>query len=581
MTRLRIQCGLAAVSLLVIAACGGSDSNSSATTSASASTANTSVETSATDASSTSGPETPGSETPGSETSVSETVVAQQLSAGLVSGADDAPCTETKPGSMITYGVGGANAAFDPTGTSGVYLGGSENAAVWDLLFIYNTATQEFLPNLGESITPNADYTEWTLKLRPDITYSDGTPLDAQMVSDNIDRFYAAEGVRNVATGVLDFIETKTVVDDLTLVMSLNTPFAEFRLIFADEPGGIVNTNAIGSDLNAFRAMPPDAAGVGPYVVEKNIPGEETVLRARADYWGGPVCIERIRFVLIPTAQGTYDAFRNNEIDIAFLRDPIISDLAKETYPDANYFTSADGGVALQINHRPERITSDLRIRQAIAFAIDPTVISDRAFQGALPVAKSFYGPESRWFSDDIVQLPTDPERARKLVEEVKAEGWDGSLQLVFNTEGPAQNEGIAIEGMLNAVGFNVTLEFVSAPEITPRLTSGDFDAINAGFAAPVETGMITLSRALRTGSATNRTTYSNPALDELLLKALATPMTDLQPVLTDISNLINEDVATVVLGGASDGFVWNDRVVGLVPDVTSILMFQKAAVVD
>ena len=178
------------------------------------------------------------------------------------------------PGTQIDYGTFAPNRAFDPTRSSGALVGGTEIAAVYDVLFIFDPETAEIVPHLAESLEPNEDFTQWTLTLRKGITYSDGTPLTAQLVSDNINR-YCKKGVTNTSGGFLQFITDRTVVDDLTLEMTLSTPITEMGLIFADEPGMIVNTNAIGDDIDAFGVQPPDAAGLGPYVVERNIPGEE------------------------------------------------------------------------------------------------------------------------------------------------------------------------------------------------------------------------------------------------------------------------------------------------------------------
>lgn len=116
-------------------------------------------------------------------------------------------CDATVPGTQLEYGAAGPNAAFDPVATSGAQVGGTENAAVWDVLFVYDLGSGKVVPHLGESITPNEDYTVWTLKLRSGIAYTDGTPLDAQLVADNLDRFVVPDGVRNAAAGEVSRIE--------------------------------------------------------------------------------------------------------------------------------------------------------------------------------------------------------------------------------------------------------------------------------------------------------------------------------------------------------------------------------------
>lgn len=486
-------------------------------------------------------------------------------------------CDATVPGTELTYGIFAPNAAFDPVGSSGALVGGTEIAAVYDVLFIYDPTVGEAVPHLAESLTAdNADSTEWTLKLREGITYSDGTPLTAQLVSDNIDRYFAAEGVRNTSGGFLQYIESREVVDDVTLTMTLNTPFAEFGQVFSDEPGMIVNIDAIGEDIDAFRVQPPDAAGVGPYVVERNIPGEETVLKARQDYWGGPVCIETIRFVWIPGAAGTYDAFSNGELDVAFLRDPIVNAQAEADGVEG-FFFNQDGGAMLNFNHREGRITADPRVREAIMLAVDPQVINDRAYQGQLDVTKAYFGENSPFRTDAVEEYPTDPARAAELVAEVKAEGWDGSINFVGGSDGVGPDTALAIEGMLTAAGFNVVTELMPTSESIQRLGAGDFDVITNGFNSGPDTAVLSLVRNLSSTSPTNRMGYVSAEMDALLQEALATPYAELPPVMALINEQIHADTAAITYGATSEGVIWQDSVSGLIPTMSTIFLFHAA----
>lgn len=140
-----------------------------------------------------------------------------------VPSASEAGCDETVPGTELNWGVFAPTDALDPPFVSGALVGGTELAAIYDVLMRFDHETNEFVPHLAESMEPNDDFTEWTLNLREGITYSDGTTLTAQLVSDNMDR-YLQEGVRNTSGGFLTPITEKTVVDDTTLRMTLEAP---------------------------------------------------------------------------------------------------------------------------------------------------------------------------------------------------------------------------------------------------------------------------------------------------------------------------------------------------------------------
>lgn len=551
---------------LVMAAC-GSDDDGAATTDPPAPDVTTPEVTT---------PEvtTPEVTTPG-DTTPDETVPAEP--AGIPDVGGD--CDATVPGSQINYGIFAPNAAFDPVGSSGALVGGTEIAAVYDVLFIFDPTTLEVKPHLAESLEPNdGDLTSWTLKLREGIAYSDGTPLTAQLVADNIDRYFATEGVRNTSGGFLQYIDEKVATDDLTLDMTLNTPVAEFALFFADEPGMVVNINAIGDDIEAFRAQPPDAAGLGPYVVERNVPGEETVLTARSDYWGGNVCVETLRFVFVPGSQGTYDAFSNGELEVAFLRDPIVNAKAKDDGAEG-FFFAQDGGAMINFNHREGRATADPRVREAISLALDPAVINDRAFQGSLETTKAYFGPNSPYFSDALEELPVDTTRAAELIAEVKAEGWDGAINLVGGSTGTGPDTVLAIQGMMEAIGITVTAEQLPTTDSIGRLREGTFDVILNGFNSGPGTAVLSLVRNLSSTSPTNRMGYVSPAMDALLDDALGTPFAELPSVMAEINNQINADFAAQSYGVTDEGAVWQDNVTGIVPTVSSIFLFHGASI--
>lgn len=503
------------------------------------------------------------------------------LVAGLAVGshatqAGTAPCDATIPGTELRYGMAGPNAAFDPIGTSGSFVGGTENAAVWDVLFTYDEASGTVVPHLAESITPNDDFTVWTLKIRSGISYSDGTPFTAQLVSDNVERFLAPDGVRNAAGGYLSIIADRTVIDDTTLEFSLSTAFAEFPQVFTDEPGEIVNLNAIGDDLDAFRVQPPAAAGLGPYVVESNIPGEETVLRARDDYWGGPVCIETIRFTWNPDVSATYAAFQNGELDAAMLRDPAVVAQVQDDGVDA-YVYEQNYASQLYFNHRDGHATANPLVREAIALAVDPNVINDRAFEGTLTAGTTLVGPDSPFWSEAMVGLEPDVERASELVEQAKAEGWDGRVSLVSSTAGVGPDTALAVEGMLGAVGIEVLQDPVPAADIATRLNSGEFDMITNTMPVGSDSALLAVVRYFSSSSPSNRIGYSSDAMDALVTEALASPYADLPSVMARINDQINADTPLLQYGTTSDALVWADNVSGLVVTYSSVVLFHEA----
>src|SRR5690606_22652241 len=112
-------------------------------------------------------------------------------------------------------------------------------------------------------------------------------------------------------------------------------------------------------------------AGVGPYEVERFTPGEELVLRARDDYWGGPVCLATVRFVAAPDAAAALEALRAGELDAAFLGAPgAAADAEADGLPGHRW---PYGGLGFLLNggRGESPMLADVRLRRAVVHALD------------------------------------------------------------------------------------------------------------------------------------------------------------------------------------------------------------------
>lgn len=488
-----------------------------------------------------------------------------------------ATCEATEVGTQLDYGVFGETASLDPTLSSGSIIGGTQLAALYDVLMRYDFERGEFVPQLAESLERNETADVWTLTLREGITFDDGSPLTAQLVSDNIDRFFG-EGVRNNAAGFMGTIESKRVVDDRTLEFTLRSSNYEFPLILADEPGMVVNLAVVGDDATVFGSAPPAAAGVGPYVLERNAPGEEIVLKARQNYWNGPVCIETLRFVYVPGAQATLQAFEAGDLDVGFLREPASIAAAR----DAGYTLLteiADSGNDWFLNHAEGRATADPRVREAFILAIDPNIVNDRAYNGTLlSPGKSLVAPSSPLYSDGVASFPTDSERAAQLVEEAKADGWDGHFVIAGQSAPPLDEVSLALEAMLEAVGMDVEVRSMSVGDQIGALIDGDFDAGWGAMLITQPSGGAAMSRALLSDSSGNRMRYASPEMDAAIAAYLAAPdLPSRQQAIAQISDVVQRDFVYLPLAQHEEGIVIADDVHGIKLTSFSIHLFDDA----
>src|SRR5687768_17555590 len=154
-------------------------------------------------------------------------------------GATTAPATTAAPkvGGTVTMGVFAEPSGLDPVVAQGGGTGGNhEMGAIYDTLMRIDPATKTFVPQLAESMTSNADGSEFTLKLRPNVKFSDGTDYDADAVVFGLKRHvqYGSAFAGQVAS-----VKEYTVVDKLTVKFTLTAPWPNFPYVLSNAPGMI------------------------------------------------------------------------------------------------------------------------------------------------------------------------------------------------------------------------------------------------------------------------------------------------------------------------------------------------------
>jgi peptide/nickel transport system substrate-binding protein len=316
---------------------------------------------------------------------------------------------------------------------------------------------------------------------------------------------------------------------------------------------------------------------VGPYIVERNVPGEELVMTARQDYWDGPVCIETLRFVFVPGAQATYEAFQAGDVNVAFLRDePVIAD-AIDAGTD-NFFIEPQAGGAFIVNHDADRPGADAKVREAIGLAVDIDVINDRAFNGEMAVYKALVAPGSRFYSDAIEEMATDVEGARAALEEAKANGYDGQIDVLCANAPPAPETSLALQALLESVGFEVSVTNIPTSDQIGQVIQGDYDIACWGLNAGAETGITALNLNLRSDSPSNRVGYESAAMDDALDALFAAPDEEArQEAVAEINSIYNEDWVGVIYGAPREGIIWASDIEGILPTTASTFLFANA----
>jgi peptide/nickel transport system substrate-binding protein len=324
---------------------------------------------------------------------------AQARSAGLARNSARFLRQEGKPGGRLVYGLG-----FDVDGTLDPQVTHFDSTIrvtlnICEPLVWMPTAT-EIVPGLAESWEISEDGTEYTFHLKPNVTFHDGTPFNAEAVKFTFDRVVGLDrqdagtpspdpvitsGQAHDQIGPYDHAE---VIDDLTVKIVLQTPFAPF-LTGINGYLGIVSPTAVRTmGLEEFARHP---IGTGPYMFSEWVEADHVTLTRNPDYnWGssyfanpGAPFFDEIEFKIIADASVRTGTVTSDETQYIDSIDPLQYEDLKSN-GDVTVIEQAQpgSGYILLLNLSRDTPIADKAVRQAMHFALDKEAFNTAVFGG-------------------------------------------------------------------------------------------------------------------------------------------------------------------------------------------------------
>jgi peptide/nickel transport system substrate-binding protein len=462
------------------------------------------------------------------------------------------------------------HAALDPIKNYGTgFTGLNEVTAIFDTLMRYDPEAEEYVPKLAESLTANDDHTEYTLKLRPDVKFSDGTPLDSAAVKFGFERFSGPGSVFAYGS-ILPEIASMETPDPLTVVIKLVGPDPSFPYMLTLSFGQVVSPTAAKQAGEEFGLHP---VGAGPFMVENYTPGVEIRLVRNPNYWGPAPHLEGITFTWASSDQAKVEALKRGDADVINVADPVQTQALIKN-GNSGFGWLVYGDPVIEMNQREGSLFADNRLRRAVALALDPDVVNDRVYKGLGLSSKELF--PSGTFHSGEPGIEADPDKARELVAEVKeSTGWDGSFTLLSSAEPRVHEVALNVQAMLNGVGFDAVVE--TPPDWTTSVyVKHEYDAVVTSLAVP-ETDPWTYM-ILEAGGDHSPSGFQTPEMDTALVELRSAATKDEMTAATKtIQEIWNEEVPSVWLGGRLRTMFWSSKVRGLVPTASSVMLFDEA----
>lgn len=357
---------------------------------------------------------------------------------GLSGAALAADGTPKTGGTLIYLEQQAHTNLYPPAG--GFYPNGGILNQITDKLTWQNPETLQIEPWIAQSWTVNDDNTEYTFKIRPGVTFSDGTPLDANAVAKNFDTYGLGNKTLNhpISEVINNYLKSE-VIDPLTVKFYFKKP----------SPGFLQGTSAIGSGLVSLSTLEHNfnqlgngrnIIGSGPFVVASDRPGREVKLTARKDYnWAPPSFahqgrpyLDGINILVTPEDSVRIGALLSGQADA--IRQIQAYDEKRVQDQGFPVYASATRGVNNSINFRPDNpLVADLKVRQALLHATNTKEIVQTLFSDNYPQATSVLAKTAAGYVDLSDKLAFDPEKSARLLDEA---GWKTGAQGVRQKDG-------------------------------------------------------------------------------------------------------------------------------------------------
>lgn len=306
----------------------------------------------------------------------------------------------------------------------------------------------EVAPGLAERWDVSDDGLTYTFHLRPGVSFHDGSAFEADDAEFTLERALAADSV-NPQKALLEPVETVEAVDARTLRVTLKRPTARLPFVL-----GLPAFVMVGKETAETNRVNPN--GTGPFRFVRWSKGDRIDLVRNDRYWGEKPKLSRVTFRVIDDPSAAYAALMAGNID-AYTNFPAPENLPQfEADPRFSVVVGrTEGKTVLAINNaRPP--LDDVRVRRAIAHAIDRKAIIDGALYGHAEPIGSHFAPQNKGYVDLTGRYPHDPEAARALLKEAGVSGL--RLRLVLPPPSYARRAGEIVAAQLRDVGIDVDI---------------------------------------------------------------------------------------------------------------------------
>lgn len=438
----------------------------------------------------------------------------------------------------------------------------------------------KIVPGLSTKWEQSKDGLTWTFFLRKGVKFHDGTPFNAEAAKVFIERMIGPEKPSRAGL-YTPFVNSVEVVDDYTVKIRLKTPFAFFLNNLAHSASGIISPTALktyGKDISRR------AVGTGPFKFVEWIHGDHLTMVRNDDYWGGKPYLDKIIVKTVKEDSARVMMLQSGDAQL-IVRIPSEDVPRLEKDPNIKLDSTETLRVLYIAINCFKKPFTDVRVRQALNYAVDKEAIVKSLYQGRALVSAGIVPPLATGYFP-VQGYPYDPEKAKKLLAEAgypngfKAKLWSPQGRYPKDFE-MAQ----AIQQQLKKVGVDCTLDtmewaaYLAATRKAPEENESELFLL--GWAPSTAEARWILYPLYTTGEwvpkGNNRSFYSNKEFDELVNKfTLATSKAERDKSLKAAQELLVKEAPSIFVLVTKETIGYSKKLKGVINSPLELTYFDR-----
>ncbi|ATP41889.1 glutathione ABC transporter substrate-binding protein [Solibacillus sp. R5-41] len=432
--------------------------------------------------------------------------------------------TATAGGDLIIAELSDAS-SLDPHGSNDV-PSSNVQSNLYETL-VNRDANGDLVPGLAESWTQVDDLT-WEFKLKQGITFHDGEAFNAEAVKVSFDRLLDPK-VASPRAFLFEMVTEVKVIDDSTVQFVTEYPFSPLLAHLTHNGGGIISPKSIEADYAAMEAdsavlagsvIGTNPVGTGPFKFGSWTPGTEIKLVKFAEYAGTPANIDSVTFKVVPEGATRVAELQSGFAHIIGTVEP--GQVANVNNTDgASVLETASSSLTYLGFNTAKEPFNDVKVRQAISKAIDRTTLINGIYEGFGIPAISPLSPGIFGYTEDVTSMEFNMDEAKALLAE--SNHPNGFKTTIWTNDNPVrQNVAIVLQEALKQLNIEATIEVLEFGSYLEKTAAGEHDMFILGWSnstGDADYGLYALFHSSQHGDPGNRSFYTSAKVDELLDK--------------------------------------------------------------